>query len=143
MVVVSLLVIRNSVEVLRTVSAGNNARARLCSDCFGSASVGFVAACQILFRACLEVCFIPAGATKAEAWHGQHLLQLRGLTGRTINQWRVTDLLNGFQLMTTGSALVIVHGHWRVSTIRERQPIKRVTRQSPRLYLVNRAIAAA
>jgi hypothetical protein len=26
--------------------------------------------------------------------------------------------LNGFQLMTTGSALVIVHGHWRVSTIR-------------------------
>ena len=86
MVVVSLLVIRNSVEVLRTVGAGNLARARLCSDCFRSTSVEFIAAGQILFRACLEVCFIPACATKAKAWHGQHFLQLRGLTGWTINQ---------------------------------------------------------
>ena len=104
MVVVSLLVIRNSVEVLRTVGAGNLARARLCSDCFRSTSVGFIAACQILFRTCLEVCFIPACTAKAEARHGQHLLQLGGLTGGTINQRCSADLLNGFQLMTTGSS---------------------------------------
>ena len=143
MVMVSLLVIRNSVGVLRTVGAGNLARARLCSDCFRSTSVGFIAACQILFRTCLEVCFIPACTAKAEARHGQHLLQLGGLTGGTINQRCSADLLNGFQLMTTGSTLVIVHGHWRVSTIRERQPLSRATQQRARLYLVNRAIAAA
>ena len=118
MVVVSLLVIRNSVEVLRTDGAGNNARARLCSDCVRSTSVGFIAACQILFRACLEVCFVPACTAEAKAWHGQHFLQFRCLTGRTIDQRWGADLLNGFQLMTTGSTSVIVHGHWRVSTIR-------------------------
>ena len=92
---------------LRTDGAGNNARARLCSDCFRSASVGFIAACQILFRACLEVCFVPACTAEAKAWHGQHFLQFRCLTGRTINQRWSADLLNGFQLMTTGSTLVI------------------------------------
>ena len=81
-------------------------------------SVGFVAAGQIFLRAGLEIGLVPAAAAQAEAWHGQHFLELRRLAGRAIDQRRGADLLNGFQLMTTGSALVVVHGHGDVSAIR-------------------------
>lgn len=81
-------------------------------------SVGFVAAGQILLRAGLEIGLVPAAAAQAEAWHGQHLLELGCLAGRAIDQRRGADLLDGFQLVTTGSTLIVVHGHGDVSAIK-------------------------
>ena len=73
--------------------------------------VSFVAAGQVLLGAGLEIGFVPAGAAEAEARHGQHLLQLWCLARRAVDQRRSADLLNGFQLMTTGSTLIVVHRH--------------------------------
>lgn len=73
--------------------------------------VSFIAASQILLRAGLEVGLVPAGSAEAEAWHGQHFFKLWCLAGRAVDQRRSADLLNGFQLMTTGSTLIIVHRH--------------------------------
>jgi hypothetical protein len=73
--------------------------------------VSFVAAGQILLGTGLEVGFIPAGATEAETRHGQHLLELWRLARRAVDQRCCADLLNGFQLMTTGSTLIVVHRH--------------------------------
>ena len=73
--------------------------------------VSFVATGQILLGTGLEVGFVPAGAAEAEARHGQHLFKLWRLAGRAVDQRCCADLLNGFQLMTTGSTLIIVHRH--------------------------------
>ena len=73
--------------------------------------VSFVAAGQVLLGTGLEIGLVPAGAAEAEAWHGQHLLKLWRLACRAVDQRCIADLLNGFQLMTTGSTLVIVHRH--------------------------------
>ena len=81
-------------------------------------SVCFVAARQVFLRAGLEIGLVPAAAAQAEARHGQHLLELRRLAGRAIDQRRGADFLDGFQLMTTGSTLIVVHGHGDVSAIR-------------------------
>src|SRR5471030_285714 len=80
--------------------------------------VSFVAAGQILLGTGLEVGFVPAGATEAETRHGQHLLELWCLARRAVDQRCCADLLNGFQLMTTGSTLIVVHRHGVVSAIR-------------------------
>src|SRR5476649_442442 len=69
--------------------------------------VSFVAAGQVL----LETGFVPAGSAEAETWHGQHLFKLWRLAGRAVDQRCCADLLNGFQLMTTGSTLIVVHRH--------------------------------
>ena len=74
-------------------------------------SVCFVAARQVFLRAGLEIGLVPAAAAQAEARHGQHLLELRRLAGRAIDQRRGADLLDGFQLMTAGSTLIVIHGH--------------------------------
>ena len=102
MVVVSLLVIRNSVggrahgscqmmqELTRVIQQVANL-------------VSLVAAGQVFLRTGLEVGFVPTGAAEAETRHGQHLFQLWCLARRAVDQRCCADLLNGFQLMTTGS----------------------------------------
>ena len=80
-------------------------------------SVCFVAARQVLLRTGLEIGLVPAAAAQAEARHGQHLLELGCLAGRAIDQRRCADLLDGFQLMSTGSTLIVVHGHGDVSAV--------------------------
>ena len=73
--------------------------------------VSFVAASQILLRACFEVSLVPAGTAEAEPGHGEHFFQFRRLAGRAVDQRLGADLLNGFQLMTAGSTLIVVHRH--------------------------------
>ena len=108
-------------------------------------SVCFVAAGQVLLRAGLEVGLVPAATAQAKAWHGQHLFQLGCPASRAIDQRRVADLLNGFQLMTTGSALIIVHGHGMSRRSRQCCAAPRTSRyaqQRARLYPLNRGCAA-
>ena len=72
---------------------------------------GLVAASKVLFRAGFKVGLIPAAAFQAKTRHGQQLFQLGRLAGRTVDQRRIAELLNGFHLVTAGSALVIVNRH--------------------------------
>ena len=115
MVVVSLLVIRNSVGGLGHIHYGMMQEptrvVQLRSQLRGRALVSFVAAGQVLLGTGLEIGFVPTRAAEAEARHGQQLFKLWRLTDRAVDQRCIADLLNGFQLMTTGSTLIIVHRH--------------------------------
>ena len=107
--------------------------------------VSFVAASQILLRTCFEVSLVPAGTAEAEPGHGEHFFQFRRLAGRAVDQRLSADLLNGFQLMTAGSTLIVVHGHGVVSAINSTVCARtkaRATQQRAGLYPLNRACAA-
>src|SRR5690349_12670857 len=107
MVVVSLLVIRNSVGDPTAAPPLKSHRVMQELACVVQfrfrTLVSFVAAGQVLLGTGLEIGFVPTRAAKAKARHGQHFLKLWRLTGRAVDQRCIADLLNGFQLMTTGS----------------------------------------